>query len=293
MKTRSEEEMMDLILGFAKADDRIRAVLMNGSRVNPGIPCDPFQDYDVVNFVTDVEPFKNKDYVIPYFGDTIIVEQPLIGPWPPVDVDGSYQNYNIQLMDGNRIDLSFCHIDRLEDQLKDSLIKVLLDKDNLISAQLSPDESSYFMKEPTRDLYDGCCTGFYFAIGSHIPKTIWRKQLPLLKYYIESWLRQILIMMLEWEIGIRTGWNKSIGYKGKYFETYLAPDVWDEYKQTYAGYDYNELWDSLFLFLKIFNRSARFVAESHNFKFPEETALKVANFLKHVKELPADSELIY
>ena len=143
MKTRSEEEMMDLILGFAKADDRIRAVLMNGSRVNPGIPCDPFQDYDVVNFVTDVEPFKNKDYVIPYFGDTIIVEQPLIGPWPPVDVDGSYQNYNIQLMDGNRIDLSFCHIDRLEDQLKDSLIKVLLDKDNLISAQLSPDESSY------------------------------------------------------------------------------------------------------------------------------------------------------
>ncbi|MQY58645.1 MAG: aminoglycoside 6-adenylyltransferase, partial [Clostridia bacterium] len=37
MKTRTEKEIIDLIIAFAQNDDRIRAVLMNGSRVNPSI----------------------------------------------------------------------------------------------------------------------------------------------------------------------------------------------------------------------------------------------------------------
>ena len=32
---RSEHEMMDLIMGTAQADDRIRAVILNGSRAIP------------------------------------------------------------------------------------------------------------------------------------------------------------------------------------------------------------------------------------------------------------------
>ena len=32
---RSEQEMLDLILNFAKNDENIRAVLLNGSRANP------------------------------------------------------------------------------------------------------------------------------------------------------------------------------------------------------------------------------------------------------------------
>ena len=44
---RSEKEMYDLILDIAKRDERIRAVYMNGSRANPNIKKDIFQDYDV------------------------------------------------------------------------------------------------------------------------------------------------------------------------------------------------------------------------------------------------------
>src|SRR5258708_38111157 len=41
---RNEEEMITLILNIAKNDERIRAVLLNGSRVNPNIKKDRFQD---------------------------------------------------------------------------------------------------------------------------------------------------------------------------------------------------------------------------------------------------------
>lgn len=54
---RSEQEMMTMILDTARADERIRAVGMNGSRTNPDAPRDIFQDYDIVYFVTDMQPF--------------------------------------------------------------------------------------------------------------------------------------------------------------------------------------------------------------------------------------------
>jgi aminoglycoside 6-adenylyltransferase len=170
---------------------------------------------------------------------------------------------------------------------------VLLDKDDRIPSLTTPNESSYFITKPTQKLYDGCCTGFYFALGSHIPKTIWRKKLPLLKFFIEAWLRQTIVMMLEWEIGIRTGWDKSIGYKGKYLECFLDPEVWIDYKNTYVGSDYHDLWESLFLFQKIFKRSASFVAETFGFQFPQDVSDKVNTFLKHVRTLPEDAETIY
>ncbi len=43
--------MLDLIINTAKEDERIRAVIMNGSRVNPNVKRDCFQDYDIIYVV--------------------------------------------------------------------------------------------------------------------------------------------------------------------------------------------------------------------------------------------------
>ena len=51
---RSEKEMYDLILGYANADENIRAVILNGSRANPNRKPDPFNDFDIVYLVSDI-----------------------------------------------------------------------------------------------------------------------------------------------------------------------------------------------------------------------------------------------
>jgi len=51
---RTEQEMMDLILSVAKVDERIRAVSIEGSRANPSVPKDRFQDYGISYYVTDI-----------------------------------------------------------------------------------------------------------------------------------------------------------------------------------------------------------------------------------------------
>ena len=61
---RTEKEMYDLIISIAQSDERIRAVYLNGSRTNPNVPKDIFQDYDVVYVVTETKPFiADKDWI--------------------------------------------------------------------------------------------------------------------------------------------------------------------------------------------------------------------------------------
>jgi aminoglycoside 6-adenylyltransferase len=73
---RSEQEMLDLIVRTAQDDERIRAVVMSGSRANPNAPRDIFQDFDVVYLVTDVASFVDDPGWIERFGGIMILQMP-------------------------------------------------------------------------------------------------------------------------------------------------------------------------------------------------------------------------
>ena len=127
---RSEQQMLRLITEVARADDRIRAVIMNGSRANPEAPKDCFQDFDIVYFVTDVEPYVHNRSWIARFGELMIMQMPEdMGEPPPAD-NGGFA-YLMQFADGNRIDLTLFPISRLDEGEEDSLTQVLLDKDGI------------------------------------------------------------------------------------------------------------------------------------------------------------------
>jgi len=97
---RSEQEMLELIVGIAREDERIRAVIMNGSRANPNAPPDPFQDFDIVYIVTDVAPFRYNYEWIKRFGEIMIMQMPEDMEDPPPSNNGGF-GYLMQFTDGN------------------------------------------------------------------------------------------------------------------------------------------------------------------------------------------------
>jgi len=114
---RSEEEMLDLIIGTAHEDDRIRAVYMNGSRTNPNAPKDIFQDYDIVYVVTETASFLEDGQWINKFGDLLIKQEPdLYDQLAGKDMEFSRSyGYLMLFTDGNRIDL---HIETKENMMQ-------------------------------------------------------------------------------------------------------------------------------------------------------------------------------
>ena len=126
---RSEKEMMELILSVARKDERIRAVYMNGSRTNPNVKKDIFQDYDIVYVVKENRPFYEDERWIDRFGERLYMQCPEKmdkDRGQAVDLDQCF-GWLMQFQDGNRLDTACCPVEKAN-VMEDKLCVILLDK---------------------------------------------------------------------------------------------------------------------------------------------------------------------
>lgn len=281
---RSEQEMYALILETARADERIRAVILNGSRANPNAPRDLFQDFDIVYLVTDVAPFVENPQWLERFGERMILQTPdTMGDAPP---RASFA-YMMQFMDRNRIDLTLYPIAKLDELERDSLSVLLLDKDNVILPFPPPNESDYLPKPPTAKEYADCCNEFWW-VSAYVAKGLWRQEITYAKYMLDEIMRAELMKMLTWQIGIQTNFSKNPGKYGKYFQNYLAASEWEMLLQTYADANYSNTWRALFAMCELFRQTAREVAAQFAFEYPTCDDERVTAYLERVARLPRE-----
>lgn len=174
---RTEKQMFDLIINIAKENKRIRAVVMNGSRVNPNVNKDIFQDFDIVYVVEETQSFINDKSWINIFGDISFMQYPDENIYYKNDIEKSY-GYLMQFTDGNRIDL---HINTLEKELEelkqDKLSVVLLDKDNRLPKISKSSDKEHWVKKPTEDQFKCTCNEFWWCLNN-VAKGLWREEIP-------------------------------------------------------------------------------------------------------------------
>ncbi len=283
---RSEQEMFDLILSTARGDERIRAVILNGSRANPNAPRDIFQDYDIIYVVTDVGPFAQNREWIKRFGDMMVLQMPEENSHPASFV------YLMQFMDGNRIDLTLFPLAHLDELPPDSLSVLLLDKDGAVAPFPPPDESGYLPHPPTPKEYFDCCNEFWW-VSPYVGKGLWREELPYAKYMLDEVVRAELMKMLTWYIGSQTGFRINPGKEGKYFRKYLPPELWERLLNTYADAGYDHTWEALFAMGDLFRTAALAVAAHFGFDYPRDDDRRVSAHLAHIRSLPRDAQEIY
>ena len=156
---RTSEEMFRLILDVAREDDRIRAVVLSGSRADPEVPRDRYQDYDILFLVREVAPFYNNTaWIETTFGRPAVMQMPEVMTHPllPPDGDGHF-TYLMLFEDGNRIDLSIDNRPYIDDG---EPAVVLLDKDGLLP-KLRPRKEYWHIQPPDRSVYRDCCNEFW------------------------------------------------------------------------------------------------------------------------------------
>ena len=141
---RNEKEMLELILTKAEEIDTIRLVEMNGSRVSSTAKKNPFQDYDIVYYVEDIDSFLKDHSWVDYFGERILLQMPDQMVIPPANSRRKSFSYLMLFTDGNRIDLTLTPVNLAEKYLKSNEArKILLDKDNRTTALVVSTEDPY------------------------------------------------------------------------------------------------------------------------------------------------------
>ena len=162
---RTDQEILELILETAKKL-QVDVVALSGSRTDTKAPKDKFQDYDVVYVVDDLDNLTNDLSWLDQFGKRIIEQEVTLG---------HRRLYLILFEDGNRIDLTLCPKDHINEWVdSEAGFTVLKDEKGLFEAYL-PNPKLYWTAPPSEEEFTGSCNEFWW-VSAYVVKGICRKQ---------------------------------------------------------------------------------------------------------------------
>lgn len=152
---RTKIEMMNLILQIAESL-KVEAVAMSGSRTNPKAPKDEFQDYDVVYVVDDLDNLTSDLSWLDQFGTRIIEQHNVLG------------NRHLYLMlfeDGNRIDLTLCPKDHIQEWVNSEADYTILQDKKGLFVPYFPSPQRYWTSLASRTDFEKACNEFLVGVS--------------------------------------------------------------------------------------------------------------------------------
>jgi len=263
------------ILDYAKADNRVRLVEMNGSRVNPFIKPDDYQDFDMVFYVNHFDDFDKGKAWVQQFGD-ILIMQTKDDQIPEANDTNDWYVYLIQFKDGTRLDLTIMDISSFRQNQRDSLSKIVLDKDHLSQEQAS-DESSYYVEEPQAKTFSMTVNEFYW-VCPYISKGLVRGQFIYAIKHLDI-IRKQYEKILDWWIGYQYHYQISVGKGKSRYKDLLDGDVFKRYIQSYVPLQFDDILNALLVMMDDFDQVAKHLAEKLNFDYDLEIKDKIKNFI--------------
>lgn len=104
-------------------------------------------------------------------------------------------------------------------------------------------------------------------------------------------VRDMLVKMVEWYIGVNTDFSVSAGKQGKFFRKYLTKDIYEMYSKTYSDSDYNNFWVAVFNACELFRTIALIVSEHFGYIYNQSEDTNMTEYLIKVKNNFFNQEL--
>jgi aminoglycoside 6-adenylyltransferase len=99
---------------------------------------------------------------------------------------------------------------------------------------------------------------------------------------MERMVRPMFMKIVEWYIGIKTGFSASVGKSGKFMKTYLPESLYDKILTTYSDHHLENNWQALFTMVELFGQLAPAIASDLKFHYELSEEKNVTNYLKKV-----------
>ena len=163
---RTDQEILGLILGTAEKL-QVDAVALSGSRTNPKVQTDEFQDYDLVYVVDDIDNLTNDLSWLDQFGKRVIEQEVTLG---------HRRLYLMLFEDGKSIDLTLCPKEHINEWVaSEADYTVLVDEKDLFESY-SPSPQRFWTSPASETDFEKTCNEFWW-VSAYVVKGICRNQL--------------------------------------------------------------------------------------------------------------------
>ena len=265
---RTDQEMLELILGTAKKL-QVDAVALSGSRTDTKAPKDEFQDYDVVYVVDDLDNLTSDLAWLDQFGTRIIEQHNILG---------NRRLYLMLFEDGNRIDLTLCPKDHINEWVdSEAGFTVLVDEKDLFESY-SPSPQRFWTSPASETDFEKTCNEFWW-VSAYVVKGICRNQLIYATDHLYGICQQELLKILAWQVA-SDGGAVDIGKNYKYLFNYLPIEKEKEFSALLDFSSLDKITQSLFATMQLFYQEAQYLAQKMDFNYDREMAEKMIDYAK-------------
>ena len=265
---KTENKMMELILQIAETL-QVEAVALSGSRTNSESPKDEFQDYDVVYIVENLNDLLSDLSWLDQFGMRLIEQH---------NVLGHRRLYLMLFEDGNRIDLTLCPKEYIQEWVdSEANFEVIKDDKGLFDSYI-PSPKRYWTCPPIEEEFAASCNEFWW-VSTYVVKAIRRNQLIYATDHLYGICQQELLKVLAWQVTSDRG-AVDIGKNYKYLFHYLPAEKEKEFSALLDLSSFDKITQSLFSTMKGFDREAQILAQKMGFTYDKEVAEKMIAYAK-------------
>ena len=265
---RTNTEMITLILRIAEIL-QVEAVALSGSRTNPKAPNDEFQDYDVVYIVENLDELISDLSWIAQFGKRIIEQH---------NVLDHRRLYLMLFEDGNRLDLTLCPKDHIQEWVdSEAGFTVLVDEKGLFESY-SPSPERFWISPASKTDFEKTCNEFWW-VSAYVVKGICRKQIIYATDHLYGICQQELLKILAWQVAGDRG-TVDIGKNYKYLFNYLPIEKEKEFSALLDFSSLDKITQSLLATMEFFHQEAQYLAQKMGFKYEKEVAEKMIEYAK-------------
>ena len=263
---RTDQEILELILETAKKL-QVNAVAMSGSRTNPKAPKDEFQDYDVVYVVDDLDNLTSDLSWLDQFGTRIIEQH---------NVLGNRRLYLMLFEDGNRIDLTLCTTEYIQEWVdSEAGFTVLVDEKGLFESYSSSPERFWIHPASETD-FEKSCNEFWW-VSAYVVKGICRKQVIYATDHLYGICQQELLKILAWQVASDRE-AVDIGKNYKYLFNYLTAEKEKKFSNLLDFSSLDKIIQSLLATMQLFHQEAQRLAQKMGFDYDREVAEKMIGY---------------
>ena len=263
---RAETEMLDLILQTAKTI-QVETVAMSGSRTNPKTLKDEFQDYDVVYVVENLDELITDLSWLDQFGKRIIEQEVGLG---------QRRLYLMLFEDGNRIDLTLCPKQQIQEWVDSEADYTVLKDDKGLFESYLPSPKRYWTNPASQTDFEKSCNEFWW-VSTYVVKGICRKQVIYTTDHLYGICQQELLKLLAWQVAADKG-MVDVGKNYKYLFQYLPAEKEKEFSNLLDFSSIEKLSQSLLATMQLFHREAQRLAQKLGFDYDKEVAEKMIEY---------------
>lgn len=263
---RSEAKMLRLILETAETL-QVNAVAMSGSRTDTKAPKDEFQDYDVVYVVDDLDNLTSDLSWLDQFGTRIIEQH---------NVLGNRRLYLMLFEDGNRIDLTLCPTEYIQEWVDSEAGFTVLNDPQGLFTSYAPTAKRYWTNPASEIDFEKACNEFWW-VSAYVVKGICRKQFLYATDHLYGICQQELLKVLAWRFAADKG-TIDIGKNYKYLFNYLPAEKEKEFSNLLDFSSLDKITQSLYATMELFHQEAQSLAQKMGFNYDKEVAEKMIQY---------------